>query len=137
MVKQASPNSSLVKDTIFAFLFGGTICTLGQLVFEFYMSLGFSMEEARIAVSFSLIMASAILTIIGVYDRLAKHAGAGIIVPITGFANSVVSCGIEFKSEGMILGVGAKIFTVAGPVIVYGLGASVIHGIILYIIQTV
>lgn len=135
MVKQASPNSHTSKDSAYAFVIGGLVCTLSQMLCNFYVSIGNTLPQARMAVTMSLIFAAAALTVTGVYDRLAKHAGAGLVVPITGFANSVISCGMEFKSEGMVLGVGAKIFTVAGPVIVYGLGASVLYGIVLYIIQ--
>ena len=137
MVKRASPGSPAAKDMIMSFVVGGIVCTLGQMLCDFYVMMGLELKLARTAVSFSLILAAAVLTIAGVYDRLAKHAGTGLVVPITGFGNSVVACGMEFKSEGLVLGVGAKIFTIAGPVIVYGLGASVIYGLVLYIIQVI
>ena len=137
MVRETSPGSPILKDMVMSFIVGGTVCTLGQLLCNFYVMMGLELKLARTAVSFSLILAAAVLTIAGVYDRMAKHAGTGLVVPITGFGNSVVACGIEFKSEGLVLGVGAKIFTIAGPVIVYGLGASVIYGLVLYIMKLI
>lgn len=130
MVKQASPNSPVGKDCLFAFLFGGAICTVGQVLCQLYQNLGLELKDARAFVSVSLILLSAILTAVGWYDQMAKYAGAGTLVPITGFANSMVSPAMEFKSEGFITGLGAKMFVVAGPVLVFGITASVVYGLI-------
>lgn len=135
MVKQASPNSPVFKDCALAFLFGGFLCLFGQVLCNLYQGMGMEQKDAKSAVSLTLITLAAILTILKVYDKIAKHAGAGMLVPITGFANSVVSCGIEFSYEGYVAGAGAKIFTIAGPVIVYGISASVLYGIVIYIIR--
>lgn len=132
LVKEYSPNSHTLLDTLNAFWTGGLICVLGQLILNGW-SLLLSEDSAATATSISLILLSALLTGIGIYDRMAKVAGAGTIVPITGFANSVVSPAMEFKTEGFVMGVSAKIFTIAGPVLVYGLGASVIYGLIYWI----
>lgn len=134
-VKAASPPSPVVKDCLLAFLTGGLICTVGQVLCNLYQNLGLELPQARMAVSISLILISAALTALGWYDDLSKHAGAGMLVPITGFANSMVSPAMEFKSEGFITGLGAKLFTVAGPVLVFGLTASVVYGLILFIFQ--
>lgn len=133
-VKGKSPNSALLKDCIFAFLIGGLICLIGEFINIFFTSKGLSKETAATFTSITLIFAGAFLTGINVYDDIAKFAGGGTIVPITGFANSIVSSAMEFKTEGYIMGLGAKIFTIAGPVIVYGVIASVICGVIYYII---
>ncbi len=133
MVKQSSPPSPIVKDSVKAFLIGGGICTLGQLLQELYLKTALSEESAKTLVSVTLIFMAAVLTALGIFDKAAKHAGAGTLVPITGFANAVVSPAIEYKAEGFVLGVGAKMFTIAGPVIVYGVSASVIYGIIYWI----
>lgn len=135
MVKQSSPGSPVLKDCVLAFFFGGFICLIGQILCGLYQDMGMELKDARSAVSLTLITIAAILTILKVYDKIAKHAGAGMLVPITGFANSMVACGIEFKSEGYIAGEGAKLFTIAGPVLVYGISASVIYGIIFYVIK--
>ena len=132
MVKQSSPSSPVVKDSVKAFLVGGGICTLGQLLQELYLY-ALPEESAKTLVSVTLIFLSAFLTALGIFDKVAKHAGAGTLVPITGFANAVVSPAIEYKAEGFILGVGAKMFTIAGPVIVYGTVASVVYGVIYWI----
>lgn len=134
-VKAASPPSPVVKDCALAFLFGGFVCTIGQLLCRLYQNLGLELPQARMAVSVSLILLSASLTALGWYDNIAKYAGAGVLVPITGFANSMVSPAIEFKSEGFITGLGAKLFTVAGPVLVFGITASVVYGLIIFIFQ--
>ena len=127
-----APKRNLFADCIAAFCVGGAICTLGQFLFEFYS--GFLTEEnSKILVSVSLIFISCLLTGVGVYDSIAKYAGAGTLVPITGFANAVCSPAIDAKAEGFILGVGAKMFTIAGPVIVYGTAASVVYGVIYWI----
>ena len=131
-VEEASPPSPLGKDCLLAFLSGGTICTLGQALCNLYQALGASLPQARTGVSLSLIFLSALLTALGLYDNLAKYAGAGTLVPITGFANSMVSPALEFKSEGFVTGLGAKLFSVAGPVLVFGITASVVYGLILY-----
>ena len=134
MVQKASPRSPVLKDCLFAFLFGGAICTLGQGLADLFMLLGFTLQDARTFVSISLIFLSAALTAFGVYDNIAKYAGAGTLVPITGFANSMVSPALEFKSEGFVTGLGSKMFVVSGPVLVFGLSASVFYGIVLYVI---
>ncbi|MBQ3038848.1 MAG: stage V sporulation protein AC [Clostridia bacterium] len=131
MVKKASPPSPKLKNSINAFLFGGLICTIGELLSQTY-SMIFSIEEAKALVPATLIIITAILTGLGIFDNIARYAGAGTIVPITGFANAVSAPAIEAKTEGYILGVGAKIFTIAGPVILYGTVASVIAGFIFY-----
>lgn len=133
MVKKASPHSPVFRDCLFAFLFGGGICTLGQFIANLCMYWGLNLKDARTCVSVILILLSATLTAFGVYDNIAKYAGAGSLVPITGFANSMVSPAMEFKSEGFIVGLGAKLFTVSGPVLVFGISASVIYGIIYWI----
>lgn len=137
MVKKASPNSPIVLDCIKAFLIGGAICCFGQLLFYIFRKSGMSLDESRSLVSIALIVITAILTGIGVFDKIAKHAGAGTIVPITGFANSVVSPAMEFKSEGFIMGTGASIFKVAGPVILYGTTAASVYGLIYFIVEKV
>ena len=132
-VKKKTKNSPILKDCVFAFLFGGGICTIGQLIFNFYQSMDLPEKTVNAATSVSLIFLGALLTGLNIYPKLAKYAGAGTIVPITGFANSVVAPALEAKTEGYVLGVGAKIFTIAGPVILFGTLASVICGIIYYI----
>lgn len=134
MVQQVSPRSPVLKNCLFAFLFGGAICALGQGIANLFMLLGFTLRDARTFVSVSLIFLSAALTAFGVYDNIAKHAGAGTLVPITGFANSMVSPALEFKSEGFVTGLGAKMFVVSGPVLVFGISASVFYGVVLYVI---
>lgn len=133
MVQNASPHSPVLKDCLLAFLFGGTICTTGQVIANVFMRFGLTLKDARTCVSIVLILLSAVLTAVGVYDNIAKYGGAGTLVPITGFANSMVSPAMEFKSEGFVTGLGSKLFTVAGPVLVFGISASVIFGIYLYI----
>ena len=135
LIKDISPKSPIVKNCIWAFLVGGTICCLGQLMKTGYQALGLDEESTGTAVSMTLVFLSALLTGLSVYDDIAKHAGAGTLVPITGFANSVAAPAIEFKTEGFILGLGAKMFTIAGPVIVYGVSASVVYGLIYWICQ--
>ncbi len=133
LIKDISPKSPIVKNCIWAFLVGGAICCLGQLIKTGYQALGLDEESAGTAVSMTLVALSALLTGLSVYDDIAKHAGAGTLVPITGFANSVAAPAVEFKTEGFILGVGAKMFTIAGPVIVYGVSASVVYGTIYWL----
>ncbi len=133
LLKAKSPNSPLLKDMLCAFLIGGAICTVGEALRLIYMNMGADTKIASTLVSVSLIFLSAVLTGLGLYDKIAKFGGAGTLVPITGFANAVVSPAIEFKPEGFILGVGAKMFTIAGPVIVYGTVTSVVYGFIYWI----
>lgn len=130
-----APKSDLVRDTARAFLVGGLICAVAQGLTTLWKSLGMVKEDAGLLTSVILVGLSALLTAIGVFDRIAKAAGAGTLVPITGFANAVVSPAIDSKAEGYVLGVGAKLFTVAGPVILYGTVASVVYGII-YAVRT-
>ena len=133
LMKDKSPNSPLLKDMFLAFLIGGLICALGECLHILYVSLGAEDKTAGTLVSVSLVFLSAVLTALGLYDRLAKFGGAGTLVPITGFANAVVSPAIEFKPEGFVLGVGAKMFAIAGPVIVYGVVASVVYGVVYWV----
>lgn len=133
MTNKASPNSKIFKNVSFAFLIGGAICTIGQILTTLYVNTGLSIEDARAAVSVTLVGIGALLTALHLYDNIAKVAGAGSLVPITGFSNAIVSPAIEFKSEGFIMGIGAKMFVIAGPVLVYGITASVIYGIIVWI----
>lgn len=135
MVKKVSPPSPKIKNFILAYIVGGFICVIGQLLKELYEYLGLTEDVVKMLIPVSLIFLAALLTGLKVFDNIAKFAGAGTLVPITGFANAVVSPAIEFKNEGWVLGVGAKMFTIAGPVIVYGTAASVIYGIIYMIIQ--
>ena len=135
LTKELSPPSPLGKDCLFAFVVGGLICTLGQGLINLYQSLGVDKTDAGTLASMSLVALSALLTGLSLYDNIAKFAGAGTLVPITGFANSIAAPAVEFKTEGFILGVGAKMFTIAGPVIVYGVSASVVYGFIYWIYQ--
>ena len=135
IVKKLSPPSPKVKDFICAYVIGGIICVIGQLFTELYEYLEFSEKAVKMAVPVTLIFIAALLTGLKLFDKIAKHAGAGTLVPITGFSNAVVSPAIEFKAEGYVLGVGANIFKIAGPVIVYGTVAGVVYGIICYIIE--
>lgn len=129
-VKQKSPNSPILKNCFNAFWVGGLICSIGQIIMNFCMYKGMDNTLSSTVVSISLIAISAILTALNVFNRIGKFAGAGSLVPITGFANSIVSPAIEYKSEGYVMGVGGKMFTVAGPVLVFGISTSVIIGII-------
>lgn len=132
-VKKKTPNSKIFTNCIKAFIFGGIICVIGQLIMNFFMNtVKLDKENASTATSIVMIFLGALLTGLDIYPKIAKHAGAGTIIPITGFANSVVSPALEAKTEGLVLGVGAKIFTIAGPVILYGILASVIAGICYY-----
>ncbi len=130
LVSEMAPKSPMWKDCLNAFWIGGLICVLGQCFVNWYGSLGLEKQDASTAASMSLVVLSALLTGLSLYDDIAKHAGAGTLVPITGFANAIAAPAVEFKTEGAILGVGAKMFTIAGPVIVYGLSASVVYGVI-------
>ena len=131
--ERGAKRSDLVSDCIRAFVIGGFICTLGQLFHDFYVVMGAEDKDAGTLGSVSLIFLTAILTGLGVFDKIAKLGGAGTLVPITGFANSVVSPAIDNKAEGLVLGLGAKIFIIAGPVILYGTLASVLYGVIYWI----
>ncbi|MBQ9844597.1 MAG: stage V sporulation protein AC [Oscillospiraceae bacterium] len=133
MVKNTSPKSRVVRNCIWAFCTGGTICLVGEVLMNVYTKAYFTIGDARLLTSITLVGLSAVLTAAGWYGRLAKRAGAGTLVPITGFANAVVSPAIEFKSEGLITGVACKMFIIAGPVIVYGTLSSVVYGIILFV----
>ena len=133
MSKKASPPSPKMKNCVWAFMVGGLLCAAAEVECQALVMAGMELQMARTLTSCSLILLAAILTVAQVFDNIAKHAGAGTLVPITGFANAVVSPAIEFKSEGFILGVGAKMFTIAGPVIVYGTVASVVYGLIYWI----
>lgn len=137
MTEKASPNSPIFLDCVKAFLFGGGFCVIGQILLNLYKSAGLDKDTASSVVSITLVFFGALLTALGWYEKIAKHAGAGSLVPITGFANSVVAPAIEFKSEGYVLGLGAKMFIIAGPVIVYGTLASVIYGLIYYLIKLI
>jgi stage V sporulation protein AC len=132
----AMPRSRVGRDSVTAFCVGGFICALGQLIMNlFLMIYGMTRETASLLMSLTLIAAAAVLTGLGLYDKISRHAGAGTLVPITGFSNSVVAPALEFKSEGFILGTGAKMFVIAGPVLVYGTAASVAAGIIMLILK--
>jgi stage V sporulation protein AC len=135
MADKASPPSPKIKNCLKAFLIGGGICTFGQLLNRGFEKLNFSEDAVKALTPSTLIVIAAVLTGIGVFDKIAKHAGAGTIVPITGFANSVVSPALEFKSEGIVMGTGANIFKIAGPVIAYGTFAAVVYGVICYIFR--
>ena len=133
LVEQTVPKSPILKDCLGAFIIGGLICSLGQAFIQLYTTLGMDPEKASTVASLSLVFLSALLTGLSLYDNIAKYAGAGTLVPITGFANSIAATAVEFKTEGFILGVGAKMFTIAGPVIVYGVSASVVYGFIYWL----
>lgn len=134
LVDQKSKNSNIIVNCLLAFLSGGLICGIGQGITDIY-STWFSEENAKTLCSVTLIFLGILLTALHLYEKIAKHAGAGTLVPITGFANSMSSPAIEFKAEGLITGLGAKMFIIAGPVIVYGVSASVIYGVIYYIVS--
>ncbi|MDR1132459.1 MAG: stage V sporulation protein AC [Oscillospiraceae bacterium] len=136
-VKKISPNSRLFPNLLKAFTVGGAICCAGQAVTQLFLLWGLDKEPAGTATSVTLIFLGALFTGLGLYDDLAKAGGAGTLVPITGFANAVVSPALEFKTEGLILGTGAKMFVVSGPVIVYGVSASIVYGLILWLIGLV
>lgn len=132
LVKEISPRSHIGKDCLFAFVIGGLICLLGQCLMTLYGTMGADKQDAGTAASMTLVALSALLTGLSLYDDIAKIAGAGTLVPITGFANAIAAPAVEFQTEGFVLGVGAKMFTIAGPVIVYGLSASVVYGVIYF-----
>ena len=133
LVDEMSPRSPIWRDCLNAFWIGGAICALGQVFLNWYTSMGMEKTDAGTAASMTLVALSALLTGLSLYDDIAKAAGAGTLVPITGFANAISAPAVEFKTEGMILGTAAKMFTIAGPVIVYGVSASVVYGLIYWI----
>ncbi len=133
MAKKASPPSKKIKNGAFAFVIGGFVCALGEAFGMIYQKIGMGEEDIRTMIPVTLIVIAAVLTALGVFDKIAYYAGAGTIVPITGFANSVVSPAMEFYSEGFVLGTAANMFRIAGPVLVFGTLASVIYGIVYYI----
>ena len=137
LVNERSKPSPLGKNILWAFLVGGGICTIGQGLTQLFQQYGLDQDQAGTATSVTLILAAALLTGLGLFDKLAKRAGAGTLVPITGFANAMVSPALEFKSEGLVTGTAAKLFTVAGPVLVFGISASVIYGLILCLLKAV
>ena len=137
LIKDMAPKSPIFKDCFNAFWIGGLICAIGQAIQNGYVALGLDKTNAGTATSMTLVALSALLTGLSLYDDIAKRAGAGTLVPITGFANAIAAPAVEFKTEGFILGVGAKIFTIAGPVIVYGVSASVVYGFIYWICQMI
>lgn len=130
-----SPNSKIFKDIIWAFIVGGIICIIGQGITNFFLGRGLSKETTASITAVILILIAVILTALDIYDSIGKRAGAGSVVPITGFANSIASPAIEFKTEGMIMGLGAKMFTIAGPVLVYGISSSIIVGFIYFLLK--
>ena len=133
LVARMAPKSPMWRDCLNAFWIGGLICVVGQIFTNCYGAWGLEKPDAGTAASMPLVALSALLTGLSVYDDIAKHAGAGTLVPITGFANAIAAPAVEFKTEGFVLGVGAKMFTIAGPVIVYGLAASVVYGFIYWL----
>lgn len=135
--KAHEPKPNTLKNCVYAFIIGGLICDIGQFFYNIFTNLGYSPEEVGTFVAIIMVFIGASLTGVGIYDKIANFAGAGTVVPITGFANSIVSPAIEFKKEGFVFGVGAKMFTIAGPVLVYGLSTSVIVGLIYYLIKFV
>lgn len=135
MVEKATPGSHLAADCAGAFITGGLICSIGQFISDIYTLSGFSQKDVSCLTSSTLIFIGVALTYLGLYDNIAKFAGAGTLVPITGFANAVASPAMEFKSEGLVPGTGAKMFIIAGPVIAYGTVASVLYGVILYLMS--
>ena len=136
MTKKASPPSPKLKDCTLAFLIGGFICTIGETLSYIYTEFcNLKPDIVKMLVPVTLITIAALLTGLGIFEKIAKYAGAGTLVPITGFSNAVVSPAVEFKSEGFVLGVGAKMFTIAGPVILYGTVASVVYGVIYWLLK--
>ncbi len=134
LVRQLSPKSPIWKDTLMAFLVGGGICVVGQLILNGWGELGLAKDDAATATSVTLVFLSVLATALGLYHRLARYAGAGTLVPITGFANAVASPAIDFRAEGLITGTAVKMFTVAGPVIVFGTAASAVYGLVLWLL---
>ena len=134
IVEKNSPPTKVLMNCFFAFVIGGLICLIGQIILHYYMVFGMSITQARQAVTITLIFSSAVFTAFGVYDKIANIAGAGTLVPITGFANSMISPAMEFRREGIVTGVGVKLFVIAGPVLLFGISSSVLYGIILYFV---
>lgn len=134
LVRQLSPKSPIWKDTLMAFLVGGGICAVGQLILNGWGELGLAKDDAATATSVTLVFLSVLATALGLYHRLARYAGAGTLVPITGFANAVASPAIDFRAEGLITGTAVRMFTVAGPVIVFGTAASAVYGLVLWLL---
>ena len=135
LYQKASPRSPMLKDIVLAFLIGGAICTVGQAIKEYFISLGLDEKAVSSALSITMIFLGVLLTDLRIYPKIAKYAGADTIVPITGFANSIASPAVEYKTEGLVLGTCVKMFTIAGPVLVCGLSASVVYGLIYYIMS--
>lgn len=133
LTEESEPKPQLTRNCIRAFIVGGLICVLGQIITNIFMKFGFTKDEVSSITAVIMVLIGALLTGVGIYDKIANYGGAGTVVPITGFANAVVAPAIEFKKEGFVFGVAAKMFTIAGPVLVYGIGSSVIIGIIYYI----
>ena len=133
LIKKHPPGTKILKNSILSFIFGGLICVVGQLLSQLYSNIGFDRKTTGILVTVSLIFVAALLTALGIFDKIARYAGAGTLVPVTGFSNAVTSQAMDAKSEGIILGVGAKIFTIAGPVILFGITSGVIYGLIYFI----
>lgn len=133
LIKKYSPGSTIFKNSLLAFLFGGLICVIGELLKTLYFELGADEKKAGTLVTVTLIIIAALLTGLGIFDKIARYAGAGTLVPVTGFSNAVVSQAMDAKNEGYVLGVGAKIYTVAGPVILFGILSGVIYGVIYYL----
>ena len=134
LIKKYSPPSPILKNCILAFFFGGLICTLGEALLLLLKYYGLEEKTALTLVTVTLILIAAFLTAVGIFDKIARHAGAGTLVPVTGFSNAVTSQAMDAKSEGMVLGVGAKLFTIAGPVILYGILSGILYGIIYYVV---
>ena len=137
LIEKYSPHSPVLKNCIFAFFVGGIVCLLGEGILTGLLNLGMEKEDALPLVTASLILLAATLTALGIFDRIAKRAGAGTLLPVTGFSNAVVSEAMDSASEGLVLGVGAKIFTVAGPVILFGTAAGVLYGVIYYLLSLI
>ena len=135
LIKQHAPRSPLLKDCLFAFLFGGLICFLGELLASLLMYLSLDESTSYTTVTVFFILLASLLTVFGVFDKIARYAGAGTLLPVTGFSNAVTSAALDSKSEGLILGVGSKIFTVAGPVILYSTTAGTLYGLIYYLVR--
>ena len=136
LIEKYSPGSTILKDSMLAFIFGGLICVIGELLKMLYLRMGADEKTAGTLVTVTLIFIAALLTGLGIFDKIARYAGAGTLVPVTGFSNAVVSQAMDAKNEGYVLGVGAKIYTVAGPVILYGILSGVIYGVIYYLYLT-
>lgn len=132
LTKSLTPKPTILKNIIWAFLVGGIICAIGQIIINFLVLFGLARTEASVATTAIMIFLGALLTGLGVYDNIGKYAGAGSVVPVTGFANSIVSPALEYKREGYVMGVGARLFTIAGPVLVYGIATSIVVGVIYF-----